>query len=328
MPNSVLRGAVAERAEELFFYLFNVSLKSQRLLIFKLLMNIAFVVALVESMKIYTYSSWVGTFFCLFMVNVVHLCTELSDILFFLNSSDAHARLIKPLATAFDIIGSIIFKFTLLLWIINGGIPSRATLHLLPTWICMLSSTTCRCFIAQKRLPAELITRHRVASFFGAVVYLVYRFLQPLLIILKIDIYSKASWYTAFAPSFALAFLALGFSFLLYSFVPWVHYHSNRQLRNTAKYLTLLIAFCLLLAGTGSMVFLVSLCQILENHSYHHSHFATTAHLYRLVTPLFVIYIVFLGAVVVYYNLYKDYQVCRLCRRILYNYNINLKPLL
>lgn len=290
----------SEYAEEVYFYLFHVSQKSHRILMVKLIMNLCFLVFLAVKLNGDQGITWFGSFVCLFNVNVLMLLVEVDEAVFLWSTADSPLRMLKPLATITDIIGSAYAKGLILFLLVYKLLPANLTVLLLPSWICVMLSAGMRCLIARKRIPAELANRHRTASYISAVIYFIFRGVQPLLVVLKVDGLLPASWFHVFAPAFAIAFSGLGGSFLLFSAVPCVHYNANRQLRDVARYLTRLIAFCLLLAAACSLVFLVSLCQSFEEHR--------KVNAFRLLAPLLVLYGSYLLAAMLFFHFYREYQ--------------------
>lgn len=297
MPN----GASREQAEELYFYLFHVSQKSHRKLLVKLTMNIGFVVFLALEFG-GNDVTWLGAFTFLFTSNLVILFVESSEVTFLISSSESYHSLFKPFAIILDTVGSIFAKLIILRSLAVSLLPSSLTLTLLPTWIMILLSTLFRFMIAKKRLPVEVSTRHRAANVMGTVLYVIFRGLQPLLISLKLDNVIRSSWFSVLSPAIGTAFLGLGSSILLFSVVPCVHQSANRGLRSAAKQLTQLIASCLLWTSACTLVFLLSLSQLLQSHS-------PLDDPLRLFSPLIALYIALLLAATMFFSLYRDYQV-------------------
>lgn len=300
---SMSQAPVAEHAEEIYFYLFHVSQKTQRIISVKTIMNLCFLIFLAEKLKNGDTLTWAGVFMPLFAVNFLVLCSEVDEAVFLWNASDAPLRLLKPLASLTDITSSIYTKGLICYWLTSRRIPyGGITVLLLPSWLLIIASTVMRCWIARRRLPPELTNRHRTASYISAAIYFLVRGLQPILIALKVDDLILGTWFATFSPSFALTFMGIGASILLLSAIPWVHLHANRQLREIARQLTKFIALSLLLVSVCCVCFLINLCPLLQERR-------RLKEPYHLFIPLLLIYSTFVIGATVFFNLYRDYQV-------------------
>jgi hypothetical protein len=278
--------------EESYFSFFYSTRQSQLITSSKYFCNLAFLILLGISISYFQIYLWI-IMAPLFISNIVSLIAAVHETGLLWSVSETWFRLTRHISVIVDLLGSFIAKIIILFVLIEDYQEKHWTILLLPFWISVSLSSFLKCMHHPPRtMPPTMLTRHRVATIFTSIGYLMHRGLQPFLLCLRLDHFIQVRWSIIFAPAWFLVFFGMACAILLASFAPFVHQNTNSDLRSSSKALVYLLAFQLAAVSICNLTFLVLLSQKLDYMEYHE--FGFNHSFFRILGPLIIMFVVLL----------------------------------
>lgn len=262
--------------DESYFSLFVSPRQTKTLSVVKLACNTIFVLLLGLKLK-FDGLPWITVFLPAFMSNVISFMIIKEEMKYVWATMGSNgAALCRPIAYAFDTLGSLSAKIVLITFLMtkpkdyfntetSASPRSVWTTALTPLWIFVGLSTLLR-LVPYYPVSATRAykTKHIWAMLFSTVAYFLFRGLQPLLLSLRMDNIVEHRWSIIFAPSWTLTFFGLACSVLMVSLSPFANGFTNGDFRVATQRLLYITAFQITAISVASIFFLVLVTQKLD----------------------------------------------------------------